>query len=399
MRIKFDSKLGDCTLKNFISLFALFALFQAHGMNHTRNHNGGVTFSKINPAKFTRMVLNGLKSKSDLTIFPHFHLIDVNLRDEQNRTLLHWASALGNIECAKIVVDKGADLEPIDAEGNTPLSLARKFNQYALVEYLLSTIRAQGRVPRECQAAATMFFDALVNRNETTDIPWDLVDVAMRDTLGRAALHWASFYGRTDYVGQLIQQGAELDTLDQFGSTPLHLAIQQRHYALAKLLTNSLRAQGHVPHGYDHVQATLNNRLIAVCNSESQESLVSLIEAGAEINTTNANGSSRAIHLAIARQNDAAVRVLVEQGADLLVRTEEGYSALHVAILTGRKDLCMYLIQQGALAAFESLDDKDRHYLWKLYNLIELDEDLYLYDFDKVDFRYIQLFAESKRTA
>jgi ankyrin repeat protein len=55
----------------------------------------------------------------------------------QHRTALHLAAASGHVEVIKFLLSHGHPLEPLDIEGNTPLMLAAKFVQSAVVELLL----------------------------------------------------------------------------------------------------------------------------------------------------------------------------------------------------------------------------------------------------------------------
>jgi hypothetical protein len=46
---------------------------------------------------------------------------DVDAKDQQNRTLLHWACAQGKTQVVKLLVEKGADVNAKTARGLTPL--------------------------------------------------------------------------------------------------------------------------------------------------------------------------------------------------------------------------------------------------------------------------------------
>lgn len=41
-----------------------------------------------------------------------------------------------------------------------------------------------------------------------------------RDTMGNTPLHLASYYGRIDTVGALIEEGADVTTTNNIGATP-----------------------------------------------------------------------------------------------------------------------------------------------------------------------------------
>ncbi|ULL16270.1 ankyrin repeat domain-containing protein [Paenibacillus sp. H1-7] len=64
---------------------------------------------------------------------------DPNNANWQGITYLHIAAWLGNVEYAKLLLDCGAELEPIDQEyGTTPLGWAAKYGRTEMVRFLLS---------------------------------------------------------------------------------------------------------------------------------------------------------------------------------------------------------------------------------------------------------------------
>ncbi len=50
----------------------------------------------------------------------------------------------------------------------------------------------------------------------------------------RPVLHWAAENGLTEIASQLLDQGSDVNALDNFSNTPLHLAV--RHPAMVELL-------------------------------------------------------------------------------------------------------------------------------------------------------------------
>lgn len=51
--------------------------------------------------------------------------VDINAQDNQKRTALHWASAIGDPERVKVLLELGANLDVRDNLGRTALDLAR----------------------------------------------------------------------------------------------------------------------------------------------------------------------------------------------------------------------------------------------------------------------------------
>ena len=64
---------------------------------------------------------------------------DANSHDEGTKySVLHYASARGNIRAISVLIENGADINVKDARGKTPLYVARQTHQYEAEELLLS---------------------------------------------------------------------------------------------------------------------------------------------------------------------------------------------------------------------------------------------------------------------
>jgi len=64
---------------------------------------------------------------------------DVNQRDNEMRTPMHWACAGGHVDVAKILIENGADLAALDSKGNTPLHYATGYGQPDTTRLLLDS--------------------------------------------------------------------------------------------------------------------------------------------------------------------------------------------------------------------------------------------------------------------
>ena len=63
---------------------------------------------------------------------------DINIRNEYNNdTLLHYAARLGDVDCAKVLIEYGMDIDQIDRYEKTALHVAVENNQINIVKYFL----------------------------------------------------------------------------------------------------------------------------------------------------------------------------------------------------------------------------------------------------------------------
>lgn len=116
---------------------------------------------------------------------------------------LHWATACGNVEVAKLLLERGADIEQ---KGGvvyyTPLILAAINDHESIVRLLLSN---------GADVKATTMWD-------------------------ETALHWASWAGHEAVSIVLLENGAPTEDLGSDDQTPLVEAVREGHEGLARIL-------------------------------------------------------------------------------------------------------------------------------------------------------------------
>lgn len=65
---------------------------------------------------------------------------DINYKDKrEGNTPLIWAAHGGHIEIARLLIQKGADVNAVTSSGGTPLIYAAKFGNVEIVKLLLET--------------------------------------------------------------------------------------------------------------------------------------------------------------------------------------------------------------------------------------------------------------------
>ena len=85
---------------------------------------------------------------------------DVNMKDEEQRSPLHFAAGTGNTEICKILIESGAELECRDSKGNTPLHYAAGYGRPDATRVLCdcgcdkSAKNGTGKTPADLVAAA-----------------------------------------------------------------------------------------------------------------------------------------------------------------------------------------------------------------------------------------------------
>ena len=163
-------------------------------------------------------------------------------------------------------------------------------------------------------------------------------------------LHYASFCGLHDVVKVLaIERPQDVRSRSFTGEiTPLHLASQQGHVAVARIL---------VKDGSD--VAAKDEQGWTPLHLASEEGHVEftwfLVEHGADVAAKDEDGWTP-LHRASERGNVELARILVEHGADASAQDEGGRAPLHQASERGHVELARFLVEHGADTAAQEMD-------------------------------------------
>ena len=136
---------------------------------------------------------------------------DVNKRDPQGRTALHFAAYCDRPVTLKVLIEAGADVNEPDDNGATPLLWAAYTNNVMIVMELIDAgadVNLEHRKPHE------------------TDPELE----------GTTPLHMAVQYGYEGCVVALIRGGADIHRRTNMGMTSLEYAIDKNFEKIAKLL-------------------------------------------------------------------------------------------------------------------------------------------------------------------
>ncbi|CAK9209241.1 unnamed protein product [Sphagnum troendelagicum] len=171
------------------------------------------------------------------------HGADVNAADVTAQTALHWTGVRGSIQVAELLLQQGARLECPDTHGYRVTHVAAQYGHTALLYYLITKWGAEvdpldndGRSPLHWAAykgfsdcvRLLLFMDAHLGR---------------ADKEGCTPLHWAAMRGNLEACTVLVQAGSLADLLatDSTGCTAVQLASDKGHRHVAFFLKNALR--------------------------------------------------------------------------------------------------------------------------------------------------------------
>ncbi|XP_030655099.1 ankyrin repeat domain-containing protein 30A-like isoform X6 [Nomascus leucogenys] len=156
--------------------------------------------------------------------------INLNIKDSQKRTALHWACVNGHEEVVTFLVDRKCQLDVLDGENRTPLMKALQCHRKACANILIDSG----------------------------------ADVNLVDMYGNTALHYAVYSENLSVVAKLLSHGAVIEVQNKASLTPLLLSITKRREQIVEfLLTKNANANA-----VNRCKCTA--LMLAVCHGSSE---------------------------------------------------------------------------------------------------------------------------------
>lgn len=204
--------------------------------------------------------------------------VDVNVVDHHGRTNLHIAAEIGDVVLAREFLSHGVN---VNKENNNEMTALQSAWQY------------------RHQTGSMLVAKLIWNHG---------VDIQFKSShTGNSLLHWACKNNIVEFAKMLIDAGAEINSLNNNGDTPLHSSI----------------------------------------NAFSDDASIFLIENGANINIRDGAGSSP-LNMASFTYSNNVIKHLIKFGANVNSIRDDGGSPLYGAICVGNFDIANILLSSGA---------------------------------------------------
>ena len=299
---------------------------------------------------------------------------NVNSRDEAGNTLLHWATANGNLKLTEILVEAGADIDAVNNDGDAPIHLAARFGHTEVAIYLIDSANVNKNIQNN-QGFTPLHVASLYGQPDFINMLFEKgvdKDIVSKKRFG--PLHTAVHSSDIQTIQVLLDNEIEVDQRDNFGNTPLHHAILLGNVEISTLLlsqnanvnhqnfegnsglhllSSSILANRYLRNMQEIArQLALNeqtdiSQLLTTNFSTNFELYQLLLGNGAYIDAKNKLGQTP-LQTAVLANNIEFIRSIISAGANIENQTTDGNTAIHLAVIENFAQVVEFLARNNA---------------------------------------------------
>ena len=300
----------------------------------------------------------------------------------RGRTPLHIAARCGQYGSARQLLELGASTQSLDNDGSTPLNLAITHGPSDSIKLLFAHGASVDSLL--CHGRTVWHVAGMYGFFNPADLPLhDASIVDSKDDMGYAPLHVAALNDTHELVSMLCRKGANVDirnTRVGDDKTALHLAARAGHAIIVKTLLEHgtsvdivdkygksplhiAAREGHaiivktlLEHGasVDIVDKYGKSPLQTAAGRPHADIIQMLLEHGASVDIVYKHGESP-LHIAASHGHNQIAKLLIDRGASLEPQDSFGGTPLHVAVHSHKHDTVLLLLNEGAV--IDSLDN------------------------------------------
>lgn len=258
-----------------------------------------------------------------------------NPRDDYGVTPLHLACEKGNLDAVKLLIQYDADVDFPDTRSDTPLVWALR-EKYVHISLQLVDAGADVRSK-------------------------------YKGLFGMTPLHKAAELGDLNLVKLMLRKGAEVDATNYDFGTPIIVAVKNHNFEVVQEL---------IRNGAELNNCIMTPRKVTPLHTAAEEGFLDIVEllidAGAKVDTemycsSSQFGGNTQLFLAALRGHTAICELLLQHGADVNAKCNEGFRPAHVAAIHGHLETLKTLKNHGADLSAKSVWGKTAEDMAKEY--------------------------------
>ncbi|CAB3384603.1 Hypothetical predicted protein [Cloeon dipterum] len=289
--------------------------------------------------------------------------VNVNVQSMDGRTALHHVAESGSLTLVQKLLSLGADVNSKDRNGTTALLYATHRNFQELLKTLLDH-GAEANLENEHRVTA-LHIAAYNGYSESVQkLLSSGAKVDLQCEYGWTALHLAASRNNADLVKILIAHGADVTVKDRKGLTAVDYAVRGNCLESVKKLieldpdkfwTNILKRTNVQVFEGENCPATSgdeddvdsSSRMPLPVSAGCRKLLENLLELGADVNLKTTEGF-KALFFAVKENDSGLMLKLLEHGADVNQQEKDGSTALHLAVTKNQHECVQLLLDYGA---------------------------------------------------
>lgn len=281
-------------------------------------------------------------------------------------TAAHFAAYYNSKDAMRVLMTDCMKLAGIATNtGHTPLHLAVARDWIEIVDIMLpgakesagvipktklknSTVDLLPTQPKSAGSKEDATISSTPQSGQEGDDPPSL-DINAQTQSRLTALHIAAANCSIDLVKILIKSGADPKVFDYDGRAPIHLAASagKRGLDVLRFLLQPVAGRSKVD--VDLADFNGHTPLHYATESSDEAAVRLLLNCGADTNVPSAKGATP-LYLAVTSGNEEIVRCLIEYGAEISTKTngDGDVTSLHAAVLGGHDEIVKILLAAGA---------------------------------------------------
>lgn len=263
-------------------------------------------------------------------------------REINPNLILSIAAEKCQLSVVKYAISLGASANVVDSKGTTPLMLASINGNFKILKYLIDQ-GAKVNEKNEQDYTALIF----ATKNNRTDIAKYLIehgaDVNVVSGDQDTPIMWASKHNNFEVVKLLLKHGAKesINVANKEGvTTAIWVASNNNLEMLRLLVENGVNINKRDNRGYVPMDFALQN--------DNEEMMLFLIESGLKFEEKLAITKEPPLIWFAYKNNLKLVKILVEKGAKVNVKSSVGDTPLMFAVNNNNYEMVQYLVNHGA---------------------------------------------------